>query len=196
MRPKALLPALLVALTAARVSAQSIEDSVMMRKNSLCTAVVYSNDRWESYWEGPLKRENGNIGRITTQSVSGMVDYGVTDRLNVIAGLPYVWTKASQGVLHGASGWQDLTVAAKFNLLETEFPAYTSGHSTFSAAAAVVLSYLFPSAASSFDAMKEEAAISRLYGAIHYRSDIEVGKDHGKRIGGYTVSFARQDGAN
>jgi len=76
------------------------------------------------------------------------------------------------------------------------FPAYTSGHSTFSAAAAAVLSYLFPSGASSFDAMKEEAAISRLYGAIHYRSDIEVGKDHGQRIGGYTVSFARQDGAN
>jgi len=76
------------------------------------------------------------------------------------------------------------------------FPAYTSGHSTFSAAAAAVLSYLFPSGASAFAAMKEEAAISRLYGAIHYRSDIEVGKDHGQRIGGYTVSFARQDGAN
>lgn len=121
MRPKALLPAVLVALTAARVSAQTIEDSVMMRRNSLCTAVLYSNDRWESYWEGPLKRVNGNIGRITTQSVSGMVDYGVTDRLNVIAALPYVWTRASQGVLHGVSGWQDLTVAAKFNLLETDF---------------------------------------------------------------------------
>ena len=121
MRPKALLPAVLVALTAARVSAQTIDDSVMMRKKSLCTAVLYSNDRWESYWEGPLKRVNGNIGRITTQSVTGMLDYGVTDRLNVIATLPYVWTEASQGVLHGVRGWQDLTVAAKFNLLETEF---------------------------------------------------------------------------
>ena len=121
MRPKALLPAVLLALTAARVSAQTIEDSVMMRKNSLCTAVLYSHDRWESYWEGPLKRVNGNIGKITTQSVAGMVDYGVTDRLNVIASLPYVWTEASQGVLHGVSGWQDLTVAAKFNLLETDF---------------------------------------------------------------------------
>jgi hypothetical protein len=50
-----------------------------------------------------------------------MVAYGVTDRLNVIASLPYVWTEASQGVLHGVSGWQDLTVAAKFNLLETDF---------------------------------------------------------------------------
>jgi len=83
--------------------------------------VLYSHDRWESYWEGPLKRVNGNIGKVTTQSVAGMVDYGVTDRLNVIASLPYVWTEASQGVLHGVSGWQDLTVAAKFNLLETDF---------------------------------------------------------------------------
>ncbi len=63
------------------------------------------------------------------------------------------------------------------------FPSYTSGHSTFSAAAAVVLSYLFPSGAASFDAMRDEAALSRLYGGIHYRSDIEVGKTHGARIG-------------
>ena len=76
------------------------------------------------------------------------------------------------------------------------FPSYTSGHSTFSAAAATVLSYLFPSGAASFKSDMEEAAISRLYGAIHYRSDIEVGKDHGTRIGDYTVRFARQDGAN
>jgi hypothetical protein len=76
------------------------------------------------------------------------------------------------------------------------FPSYTSGHSTFSAAAAVVLSYLFPAHASEFDAMKEESSLSRLYSCIHYRSDIEVGKDHGRRIGGYTLRFARDDGAN
>jgi membrane-associated phospholipid phosphatase len=76
------------------------------------------------------------------------------------------------------------------------FPSYTSGHSTFSAAASTVLSYLFPGGASFFDAEKDEAAISRMFGGIHYRSDIEVGKDHGARIGGYTVSFARVDGAD
>jgi len=76
------------------------------------------------------------------------------------------------------------------------FPAYPSGHSTFSAAAAMVLSYLFPQAAPDFDAMKDEASISRLYGGIHYRSDIERGKEHGARIGGYAVRFAQQDGAN
>jgi uncharacterized protein (TIGR03437 family) len=76
------------------------------------------------------------------------------------------------------------------------FPAYTSGHSAFSAAAATVLSYLFPSGKDFFNAQAEEAAISRLYGAIHYRADIEVGKDQGLRVGGYTVRFAQRDGAD
>jgi membrane-associated phospholipid phosphatase len=73
------------------------------------------------------------------------------------------------------------------------FPSYSSGHSTFSAAAASVLSYLFPAGASSFNAMRDEAAISRLYGGIHYRSDIEGGKAHGNRIATYTLQFAQQD---
>jgi hypothetical protein len=75
------------------------------------------------------------------------------------------------------------------------FPAYTSGHSTFSSSAAAVLSYVFPGQSAFFEAMKDEAAISRLYGGIHFRADIEAGKDHGRRIGGYTVAFATQDGA-
>ena len=76
------------------------------------------------------------------------------------------------------------------------FPSFSSGHSTFSAAATVVLSYLFPAGAENFAAMRDEAAISRLYGGIHYRSDIEGGKAHGARIGAYTVQFAQQDLAN
>ena len=76
------------------------------------------------------------------------------------------------------------------------FPSYPSGHSTFSSAAATVLSYVFPSGAPAFDAMRDEASISRLYGGIHYRSDIERGKEHGGRIGGYAVRFGQGDGAN
>jgi hypothetical protein len=75
------------------------------------------------------------------------------------------------------------------------FPSYTSGHSTFSAAAASVLSYLFPAGAPSFDAMRDEAGISRLYGGIHYRSDIEAGKLHGARIAAHTLALAQTDGA-
>lgn len=76
------------------------------------------------------------------------------------------------------------------------FPAYPSGHSTFSASASAVLSYVFPESSVQFDSMASEAGISRLYGGIHYRSDIERGKEHGARVGSFTVKFAQADRAN
>ncbi len=76
------------------------------------------------------------------------------------------------------------------------FPAYTSGHSTFSAAAARILGYLFPNAASGFEAMAEEASLSRLYGGIHYRIDCEVGISVGKKVGDFAIARARLDGAD
>jgi len=88
-----------------------------------------------------------------------------------------------------------LDPSAKTAIGVPNFPAYTSGHSTFSGASAAVLEYLFPAHTAEFEAMKDEASISRLYGSIHFRSDIEIGKDHGKRIAGYTLKFAREDGA-
>jgi hypothetical protein len=118
---KALCVLVLVLACPALVHAQTIDDGLMMPKRSLCTGFIYSHEGWEKYWEGTLKRSNGNIGTLTAQSVTWMGSYGVTDRLNVIAMLPYVWTSASQGVLSPMHGVQDLTLAAKFNLLETEF---------------------------------------------------------------------------
>ena len=76
------------------------------------------------------------------------------------------------------------------------FPSYISGHSTYSGAAAEVLSYLFPSGAASFRAQRDEAGISRLYGGIHYMSDINTGKQVGVRVSDYTLRVARVDGAD
>ena len=63
------------------------------------------------------------------------------------------------------------------------FPSYVSGHSTTSGAAATVLGAFFPDRAAKLHAMAEEAAISRLYGGIHYRSDNEAGLALGRRVG-------------
>jgi membrane-associated phospholipid phosphatase len=76
------------------------------------------------------------------------------------------------------------------------FPAFTSGHSTFSGAAATVLSYLFPSNTDYFQGEANEASASRLYAGIHYRADTEVGLQQGKSVGGFTVAFAQADGAD
>lgn len=75
------------------------------------------------------------------------------------------------------------------------FPAYNSGHSTFSGAAATILGHLFPSEASTFDGYATEASLSRLYGAIHYRMDCEAGLTCGHNIGQYAVQRAQTDGA-
>jgi hypothetical protein len=76
------------------------------------------------------------------------------------------------------------------------FPAFTSGHSTFSGSAAAVLGYLFPQASDYFDKEAQEASLSRLYGGIHYRTDTEVGLTQGYAIGGHTITYATTDGAD
>ena len=76
------------------------------------------------------------------------------------------------------------------------FPAYISGHSTFSAAAAQILSYLIPQKANHFKAMAKEASESRIFGGIHYRSDCEEGLRVGQNVGQFAVERAKVDGAN
>jgi hypothetical protein len=84
------------------------------------------------------------------------------------------------------------------------FPEYTSGHSVISSAAAVVLTDRFGAGFAfadstalpiglpvrtfaSFEEAASEAAISRLYGGIHYRMAIEEGNTQGRRIGEHVI---------
>jgi hypothetical protein len=96
---------------------------------------------------------------------------------------------------------QTLIDPAWMPLLATPpFPEYPSGHSVQSSAVATVLTDLFgdhyalvdhthddrglaPRSFSSFKALAEEAAISRLYGGIHFRRAIELGLFQGDCIG-------------
>ena len=91
-------------------------------------------------------------------------------------------------------------------LLQTPpFPEYTSGHSVISSAAAVALTDLYgdnfaftdsteyeyglpPRDFPSFLKASEEAAISRLYGGIHYMMAIENGVDQGRDVGNFVIS--------
>jgi hypothetical protein len=106
-------------VSALPAAAQTIDYGSMMPRRTLGLGVFYAHDSWDQYWEGALKRSNGNIGTLTTQSVTMMTGYAVTDRLGVMAALPYVWTHASQGVLHDLSGFQDLALGARFRLLSS-----------------------------------------------------------------------------
>ncbi len=76
------------------------------------------------------------------------------------------------------------------------FPAYTSGHSVFSAAGAEIIAYIFPSEAVRARKWAEEAALSRLYGGIHWTFDATVGTKQGRDVAQYTIDAARKDGAD
>lgn len=93
--------------------AQSPTDGLMMPKKSWCTLLQYSNTQWDEYWEGENKRSNSNLGTFTAQNVMLMTNYGITDHLNVMAAMPYVWT-GSDSYLQGQRGVQDLSVWLKY----------------------------------------------------------------------------------
>ncbi|MBW8685246.1 vanadium-dependent haloperoxidase [Chitinophaga rhizophila] len=97
-------------------------------------------------------------------------------------------------------------------LLQTPpFPEYTSGHSVVSTAVATVLTYMMgdnfayddnseemfeiPARKfTSFLAASREAAISRLYGGIHYRDAIDNGVIQGQQVGEKVVEKIREAG--
>ena len=90
-----------------------------------------------------------------------------------------------------------------YPILQTPpFPEYTSGHSVVSGAASVILTDFFGDNIAfdddtelpydlpvrsyrSFSHAAEEAAVSRLYGGIHYRKAINVGLKQGREVGDY-----------
>ncbi|MDM9631411.1 vanadium-dependent haloperoxidase [Robiginitalea aurantiaca] len=90
------------------------------------------------------------------------------------------------------------------------FPEYTSGHSVVSGAAAVALTDIFGEdfafdddtelkyglpvrSFTSFRQAADEAAISRMYGGIHYRKAVEVGVKQGRDLGAFVIANLRME---
>lgn len=106
-------------------------------------------------------------------------------KYNLLRPITYIQTYIS-------AGWNSL-------IGTPPFPAYTSGHATFTSAAGNILADYFGSSLSftdnqkvadgftprsfnGFQQMIDEAAISRIYGGIHYQFDSQVGAQTGRDI--------------
>jgi membrane-associated phospholipid phosphatase len=68
-------------------------------------------------------------------------------------------------------------------------PAYPSAHTTMSVSTAGVLAYLFPYAAEEVLALAEEASESRIWGGIHFRSDLVAGKELGQNVANAIITY-------
>ena len=98
--------------------AQTDEDAIMMTKNNFCVGGSYMYSSWDHYWEGKYKRDNQNIGTMSTQMIGLMGTYGVSEKFNVLFNVPYVSTHVTRGTLHDQHGIQDLTLWLKWLALE------------------------------------------------------------------------------
>jgi hypothetical protein len=112
--------AIMLLLRPLGVIAQTDEDAIMMPKDNFCLGGVYSYNSWTNYWEGTFKRNNPNLGTVSTKIFGLMGTYGITKKWNVVINAPYVETHASAGVLHGLKGIQDLSVWLKWLALEKD----------------------------------------------------------------------------
>lgn len=102
------------------VNAQTDQDALMMGKRRLCIAGTYTANSWENYWEGKFKRDNANIGKLSTRSAALMLNYGLKDNFNFMATLPYMSTMASAGTLSGLHGFQDISFFVKWRPVRKE----------------------------------------------------------------------------
>lgn len=127
-----MLCCLLLTALGTKLYAQTDEDAIMMAKKDFCVGGMYGYSKWDHYWEGTLKRNNQNIGTVSTQMVGFMGAYGVSPKLNLLINLPYISTHATAGTLHGQHGLQDVSLWVKWMPIEKDlgdgtFSLYTIG---------------------------------------------------------------------
>ncbi len=74
--------------------------------------------------------------------------------------------------------------------------SYPSEHAVVAGAASTVLGYLFPMDAQRYQDLAAEAATSRVWGGLAFRSDVDAGLELGRQVGQLAVARARADGSD
>ena len=160
------------------ILAQTEIDGIMMSKNNFCFGAVYHYSSWNEYWEGTFKRENLNLGTVSTKSAAIMGNYGITDKLNILFSVPYVETKASAGTMGGQKGLQDLSLTIKYMPVEK-----TIGKATYSLYA--LGSFATPTSNYSADYLPLSIGLQSKTAALRLMGDFQLGNFFSTLSGAY-----------
>jgi len=82
----------------------------------------------------------------------------------------------------------DLLITTTAAVGKPNHPSYPSGHSCVSSSGAEVISTFFPEQRAELEAMVTEAGLSRMYGGIHYRFDIDAGQTLGRNVAQFAIA--------
>ncbi|HKZ38299.1 MAG TPA: hypothetical protein VJ184_11650 [Chryseolinea sp.] len=103
--------------------AQTPSDAIMMKQREACFALTYDKGSFDQYWEGTYLRKNEIIATVNRQVIMPMIAIGILDKLNFYVAVPYVKTESDEpngGQLQGAKGFQDISLALKYEILNKE----------------------------------------------------------------------------
>jgi membrane-associated phospholipid phosphatase len=164
-------------------SQQDLQDvqAVINAHNSLTTEEIAIVHKWAdlpppTIWNNMLnyRFSNHSLSTFDAARASAYLNVGMYDAFVTCWAVKYVyWTARPFQRIPGF-----VPVIATPN-----FPSYASGHSMISSAASLIMGHLFPEEATFFIAQAQEAAISRLWGGIHYPQDNNNGFALGQLIG-------------
>ncbi|AKL95731.1 phosphoesterase [Clostridium aceticum] len=123
-----------------------------------------------------------NLSPVQAARVLATVQAGINDAFVITWYYKYLWDVPRPNQLA-----QNLITA----ICTPKFPAYPSGHSVISGTAEVILSYFFPPEAEALKKLATENSTSRLYGGVHFPSDLSEGLQLGRQIGRLIVDILR-----
>jgi membrane-associated phospholipid phosphatase len=75
-------------------------------------------------------------------------------------------------------------------------PSYPDEHAVAAGAASIVLGYVFPAEAATFEGLADEASRSRLEAGVAFPSDVAAGLALGRQVGERVVAWGRADGSD
>ena len=125
-----------------------------------------------------------NINPVKSARMLNGLSKGLNDAFVITWYLKYYWDVARPNQLD-----RNLVTVVP----TPQFPTYPSGHSVVSAATSEILSFYFPGERNKLFAIAEEASMSRLFGGVHFMSDLTEGVRLGKQIGALIVEQIKRE---
>jgi hypothetical protein len=102
--------------------AQFSDDAILLPKKGLFLHLSYSESRFDSYWEKDVLLKNNDIGKISKQIANAHISFGISNRINLFASLPYARNSSNLSFKTKQEGFQDLSGGLKFSILDPVKP--------------------------------------------------------------------------
>jgi membrane-associated phospholipid phosphatase len=157
----------------------------MPRDSENMARIAYWDRGWPGYrWQEIALSESQADPRLSLWHTMAIVSSAIHDATVATWHAKYQYTRARPS---------DVDRSIEPVVIVPHSPSYPSEHAAVAAAAADVLSYLFPKSQAELARRSQEAAQSRIAAGVQYPSDVQAGLALGHEIGKAAITRAKAD---